>query len=251
MIAHEDQQRLLHAGCVVEGFHQLADPLVQPADRLIRLFGEGARMVPGIIQVDQVQGGQFRLFPPDDVVRQGGGIVAQPGFLDPSAQMAEALLSLEDEARCPVAQGFQCGVLAGQGMNLREAPIDGPVFAVDRPQDRAASSAGFTHGFKQRGHANMFPLPVPAAAFLRRVGLEGLVLPHARILRFAPRHHRHVDRIGQCGENRLHLPAPRSFPQDAGQGAVRGQPFEIRLKKGVQGHQQHFAHWFLRHERRQ
>ena len=198
--------------------------------------------MPGRVQVDQVKRGQVRPVPADRVRRQRGGVVAEPGLLNPLPQAPEAPFPLQDIQRVPVPQDLEDDVFPREGMHFRKTPADGPVFAVHRPEDGAALPAGAADLLEKRGDPDVFPFPVPAAVSLVCIRLEGLVLADACLFRLAARDHGHMDRIGQRGKNGLHLPAEGALPHDARDRAVRGKGIGVGPEESVQGYQQDFAH---------
>ena len=127
-------------------------------------------------------------------------------------------------------------------MNLREAPVRGRVFAADGPEHGAVSASRGPDRVEKGRNGDMLPFPVPDPASGGHPGLEGLILTHPGIRRIASGDQGDMGRIGQGGENGLHLPAEASFPEHPRQPAVLPQKTEVRVKKSIQGNQNGLSH---------
>ena len=242
VVADGDQQGVLHAGGFLQGFPQLLQAPVVPVQGGQCVRACHPVVVPRLVQVDQVDGGEVRFVPPDRVRPQGGGVIAQVRFGDALPDVPVPFFPGQQVQRASVAQCLEHRVLPLQGMDLREEPAHGFVFAVHGPQDRAVLPARLLHRVKQRGDPDMLPLPVPDPLRLGHAGLRRLVLAHAGPVRLAAGDHGHMDRVGQRGKDRLHPGAGGSFPQHFCQESLRADPSRIGSEERVQRNQYDFAH---------
>ena len=242
VIADGDKQGVFHARGFLHGPVQILQAAAVPRHGGVRLRAEGAVVMAGFIQIDEMQSGEIRPAAADGIRGQGRGVIAEIGLGDAFAQGAEALFPMQDIKGGAVAQGFQGRVFPLQGVHLRKAPAHRRIPAGHGPEDGTGTAAGLLHRVKEGGHPDMLSLPVPDPAGLGHPGLRGLILPHAGFIRLAAGDHGHMNRIGQGREDRFHPAAEGAFPQHSCQKPCRVQALRIRYKKRVQGNQYHFSH---------
>ena len=99
-------------------------------------------------------------------------------------------------------------------------------------------------------HVPVIPVPGPHDGL--RVRLKGLVLPDAVLRRVAAGDQRGVGRVGQGGEDRLHLRADGGLPQPPGKEGILSITRQIPVKHRIQRKHNHPAHGiFLRIKNRE
>ena len=188
----------------------------------------------------------------DQILRQGHRVVRQIRLMDALPLPAVLQLHFQHPTRRAVGEHLQHLIFPRQGQHLREAPPYSRMLARHRPQDGRAPAALPLHRAQQAIPTHILRVPVPGTHDGLLVRLKGLVLPDAVLRRVAAGDQRGVSRVGQSGEDRLHLRADSGLPQPPGKEGILSIACQIPVKHRVQRKHNHPAHdIFLRIKNRE